>query len=81
MPIMSKPSSSAFTSLAYITVGALMIIWTGIEYMYLKNATEPSLSSLYWCDGFMLTGITLLVIGLALGRIGRAARKAELPPS
>src|SRR5205823_8454952 len=34
----------------------------------------------YWCFGFFLTGVTLLVIGLALGRIGRAARHAELPP-
>jgi hypothetical protein len=28
MPLMSQPSSAAKTSLAYITLGALMIVWT-----------------------------------------------------
>jgi hypothetical protein len=35
----------------------------------------------YWCYGFLLTGLALLVIGLAIGPIGRAARHAELPPA
>jgi hypothetical protein len=34
----------------------------------------------YWCAAFFLSGLTLFAIGLALGRIGRSARKAELPP-
>ena len=31
----------------------------------------------YWCTGFLLTGFTLLAIGLGIGWIGRAARPAE----
>jgi hypothetical protein len=80
MPLLSQPSSAARTSLFYITVGALMVVWTGIWFAYLNSNPPESPSVYYWCTGFMVSGVTLLVIGLALGRIGRAARHAELPP-
>jgi hypothetical protein len=80
MPLLSKPSSAARTALVYITLGSLIIVWTGISYLYLFRYPPEREYIWYWCHGFMLTGIVLLVIGLALGRIGRAARHAELPP-
>jgi hypothetical protein len=81
MPLLSKPSSAAFMAILYITLGALIDVWTGIWYWYLKDHPPEQAGMYYWCAGFFLTGLTLLVIGLALGRIGRAALHAELPPS
>ena len=34
----------------------------------------------FWLWGFFLTGLTLIIVGVLLGHIGRAARRAELPP-
>jgi hypothetical protein len=70
---------AAKTSLLYITVGAIMEVWSGVWYFYLK--AHPPGSDMVWYvgAGFALTGLVVLVIGLALGRIGRAARHAELP--
>src|SRR5262249_7361007 len=79
MPILSRPSSAARTALIYITLGALTLVWSGIWYWYLSKP-ETNYSTWYWCYGFLLTGLVLLVIGFGLGRIGRAARHAELPP-
>ena len=76
-----KASPAARTALLYITVGALMLVWTGIWYWWLtRHADAVPERTWYWCYGLLLTGLVLLVIGLALGRIGRAARHAELPP-
>lgn len=81
MPLLSKPSAAAFTSLFYITTGALLDVWTGIWYVYLQRHPPQYDGTWYWCYGFMLTGLTLMAIGFGLGRIGRSARHAELPPS
>ena len=35
----------------------------------------------FWLVGLFLTGLTLVIIGLLLGQIGQAARRAEMPPS
>jgi hypothetical protein len=82
MPLISQPSSAAKTSLAYITVGALLLVWTGIWYLYMRNNPEGvQLHTWYFCYGLMATGAVSLVIGLAVGRIGRQARHADLPPA
>jgi len=81
MPILTRPSSAAYTSLIYITVGALMDVWSGIWYWYMsRNWAAWSDPYHYICYGFLLTGVVLLVIGFAVGQIGRNARHAELPP-
>ncbi len=82
MPILSKPSSAARLAIVYITLGALTDVWSAIWYVYLNNHRDQLIdtNAWYWCYGFLLTGLTLIVIGLALGRIGRSARHAELPP-
>jgi len=80
MAILSKPSASAHMAVIYVTVGALTDVWSGIWYAYLTNNPPERNSTWYWCYGFLLTGLALFVIGLAIGRIGRSARHAELPP-
>ncbi|HZT83782.1 MAG TPA: hypothetical protein VFA26_26360 [Gemmataceae bacterium] len=81
MPLMSQPSSAAKTSLAYITTGSLVLVWTVIWYWYLHaNPEGVLLRTWYICYGLMATGAVILVIGLAVGQIGRQARHAELPP-
>src|SRR5262249_9653606 len=52
----------------------------GIWYWYMSNHQPTNSATWYWCYGFLLTGLVLFIIGLAIGPIGRAARHAELPP-
>jgi hypothetical protein len=81
-PILSKPSNAARMAVIYITVGALLVVWTAIWWLYLSRH-EGSDSLFYWCYGFFFTGLVLMVIGITIGRIGRSgrsARHAELPP-
>jgi hypothetical protein len=82
MPLMSQPSPAAKWSLAYITTGALMLVWTIIWLWYLHANPEGVLPrTWYVCYGLLGTGAVVLVIGLAVGQIGRQARHAELPPA
>lgn len=80
MPILSNPSFAARTAVIYITTGALIDVWSGIWLWYLRNTHSEMHTSWYWCYGFLFTGLTLILIGCAIGRIGRSARNAELPP-
>ena len=72
----TKQARSATTALIYLTVGALMDVWTVIYYIYLSRH-EGTDTQYLWCYGFLFSGIVLIVIGLAVGRIGRHARQAE----
>lgn len=67
-------------AVVYITVGAIMDVWTILWFDYMRRHGTASDGPYYWCYGFFFTGLTLIIIGLALGRIGRAARHAESPP-
>jgi hypothetical protein len=80
MALLSKPSSAARTALIYITSGALILVWTGIWLWWLRRHPPADEVTFFWAYGFLLSGATLLIIGFFLGRIGRAARHAELPP-
>ncbi len=71
-------STAARTALTYITVGALIVIWAGVWYVYLHNNPPETQTSYYWCSGFLVTGLLLSVIGLALSMINRAAQQATL---
>jgi len=81
MPLLSHPAFGPRAALAYITLGALTDIWVGVWYFFLvpKDGSDVGMTY-FWLTGFGLTGLTLLVIGLLLGRIGQSARRAELPP-
>jgi hypothetical protein len=78
MSILTNPSAAFPTSLIYITVGTLLDIWTITSLVYYPPETNWGK---FLVVGFLVTGIALLVIGLLLGPIGRAARRAELPPT
>lgn len=77
MDIKNAASPGAKASLIYLTIGAVMMVWAGIWYVYLNNNPPATQGPYYWCTGFLLTGATLVVIGFFVGRIGRAARHAD----
>jgi hypothetical protein len=77
---LSNQAPAARTSLFYITVGSVMIVWTVIWLIYLM-ANPPTSGKVYYAVfGFMATGGVLLLIGIRLGAIGRSAKQAESPP-
>jgi len=80
MIMLQRPSFGAPVAIGYITVGALIEVWSGIWYFYLHNNPPQDNTAYYFCSGFLLTGFVLIVIGLALGPIGRVARQAEHHP-
>lgn len=80
MPIMSQPAFGPKLSIGYITGGAVAVVLT-LVWRFTVKADEPLTrweQFFFW--GITLTGATILLIGAFLGSIGRAARKAELPP-
>jgi len=82
MPILTKPSFAPSTAIIYVTAGALLDVWTAVYY-YMFIRPEPRddhTTTMFWIVGFFLTGVTLMVIGLVMGPIGRYARQAEMPP-
>ena len=83
MPVLSHPAFGPKASLVYITVGCLLDIWVAVWYFAFVRGGEapPSNTTWFWLYGLFLTGLMLLVIGIMLGKIGQAARRAELPPS
>ncbi len=72
-----RTSPPAQTALAYITVGILTLIWTGVWYLYLVKHPPEREWIFYIVSGLSLTGLALTIIGLAIGHIGRATRDAE----
>jgi hypothetical protein len=79
MWLFHQSSSAARTALIYITVGALIVIWTGVWFVYLRNNPPETTNVYYLIGGLAVTGATFLGIGFGLGRIGRAARHADMP--
>lgn len=80
MALLHKPTSAAKIAVLYITLGAIGMVWSGIWLWYLRGHPPARDSTWFWAIGFLATGAVVLIIGLALGRIGRSAREAELPP-
>jgi len=77
MNAVKLPSPGARAALLYITIGALLIVWTAVWYTYLKNYPPQSDMPFYFCYGLLASGAILLVIGLTVGRIGHSAREAD----
>ncbi len=78
----SKQASSSKTALAYLTIGALTVVWTVIYYLKLnRSGTEANDSAYLWTYGFFFTGLVLIGIGLLVGSIGRSAMRAEVAPT
>jgi hypothetical protein len=76
----SEWTTAGRAALTYITVGVLTVIWAGVWYGYLLN-NPPTGSAYYWCTGFLVTGLTMVFIGLGLGMISHSAQRAALPPA
>jgi hypothetical protein len=76
----SQWTSAGRAALIYITLGALAVIWAGVWYVYLFN-NPPTESAYYWCTGFLVTGLIMVLIGSGLGMISRSAQHADLPPA
>ena len=85
-PILSKPSKAAHMAILYVTLGALLMVWSGVWYAWMLHEGAPDAGQphsdgyMYLCYAIFLSGLVLFILGLALGRIGRAARHAEMPP-
>lgn len=80
MSMLSNPAFGPRVALIYVTVGALIDVWTAVYYFTVARDREITNVTWFWLSGLFLTGLTLIVLGLVLGPLGRAARKAELPP-
>jgi hypothetical protein len=78
MPILSRPEFGPRTALAYVTAGTLIDVWTLVWYF--THETSRSSTTHFWVIGLVLTGLTFVLLGLFLGKLGQAARAAELPP-
>jgi len=76
VPILQAESRAPGTSLAYITIGAIMAVLAGTSYFFFDGSAVFG----YIRTSFLALGIVLMVIGFTVGHIGRAARKAEVPP-
>ena len=79
-PEYKDTSGSARMAMFYVTIGALLIVWTAIWFLYLQSHQPVRETTWLFCLGFFLTGITFLGIGLAVGHIGRSARQADAAP-
>jgi hypothetical protein len=79
MPILTQPAFGPRTALAYVTGGTLLVVWTLVWYFTRDHTLART--EWFWVSGFFLTGLTFVILGFALGPLGRAARQAELPPS
>jgi hypothetical protein len=77
---LSRSAYLAGVALAYLTVGSLMLVWTGVWWYYLEKHPPSRLVTWYMCYGLIGTGVVLVVLAPLVGPIGRMARKAELPP-
>lgn len=76
VPVSPEQSRAPGTSLAYITIGAIMAVLAGTSYFFFQGDAVLG----YIRTSFFALGIVLMVIGFTVGHIGRAARKAEVPP-
>jgi hypothetical protein len=79
MLVFNQTSPGARTAIIYITLGALLLVWCGVWWYYLHNNPPQTDKPYYWLVGSVGTGLTLLIIGFGLGRIGREAKKADAP--
>ncbi len=80
MPILTQPAFGPKLSIGFITGGVLLGVWS-IVWRFTIAASTLSPEARFWFFGVLLSGVTFTLIGVFLGNIGRAARKAELPPT
>ena len=67
MPLTTRPSGAPGTSLAYITIGAIMAVLAGTSYFFYDDTGHRFIG--YIRTSFLILGIVLLVIGGVMGLI------------
>ena len=72
-----QPSRGAGLAIGYITGGSLAMIWAGIWWHYMRNNGSDAVWKWYVCTGLFLSGLAVFLIGLFVGRIGKAAKSAD----
>jgi hypothetical protein len=82
MPLMTNQDATnkaTGTSLAYITIGAILAVFSGTSFFFFNEpfADNPLLG--YIRTATLLLGIVLLVIGFTVGHIARSAKAAQEP--
>jgi len=84
MSMLSNPAFGPRLSVAYVTIGALIDVWTAVWFFAFARSGGSGVgltpTAWFWVTGFFLTGLTLIVLGLLIGPLGQYARKSELPP-
>lgn len=85
MSMLTNPAFGPKVALIYVTVGAMIDVWTAVYYFAygrsrMSDGTGDDNTTWFWVVGFFLTGLVLIILGLVLGPLGRAARESELPP-
>lgn len=66
-------------AISYITAGTLLVVWSIIWLLYLTLPLDVS-GTVYLATGVVLSGISVVVIGMKVGDIGREANVDEDEP-
>jgi hypothetical protein len=74
-----QPSPSTSLAILYITVGVLLTIWSAVWYWFLRSREGVPDWEYFVCCGLFFSGLALGIIGVLVGRIGRAAQHADIP--
>src|SRR5262245_66631755 len=78
MPTPRNMAPAALAALAYVTAGALILVWSTVAAVYYYRHPPEDDRIFYLGAGVLATGFILLAIGLGIGWIGRGARHADL---
>src|SRR5262249_21190877 len=73
--------AALYPILGYLTLGALVMIWSGVWLYYLRDHPPAHNAPWYWGSGFFFTGLALFVLGLAGTGMARSVRLPEAPPT
>ena len=71
------PSGGARLAIGYITSGVLIVVWSIVWLAYVMNNAESPGSYYYIIAGLIATGLSLLTIGVLVGKIGRQGQQAD----
>jgi hypothetical protein len=77
----TKGSAAARMAVMYITIGVLLMVWSGIWWTYMARHPPSGDGVWFLCFGCLLSGAAFTVIGFIMGHVGRSARQADLPPT
>ena len=70
MPVITKPSSITWTSVALVTAGALAAVWAAVWWVFALSEGRAPDWSYYVATGVLASGLVVAAVGLLSGRIG-----------